>query len=209
MLLQSGSGDTGIKIIDLSEVPRTVLPIVVGVLARFVFDVQFWIEPSKRVPITLVCDEAHLYLPAGEGRIPNQEAALAAFESIAKEGRKYGLGLLIASQRPTDVSVTVLSQCNNFVVMRITDDRDQAMIERLLPESVPGIKGVLPVLDVGEGVVIGDATVLTSRVKFDPPRIKPSSATQRYWSMWSEQPSSRDAINAGVEALRNQQRGEF
>src|SRR5262249_38492592 len=154
------------------------LPIVVGVLARFVFDVQFWINPSQRMPITMVCDEAHLYLPEGEERIPNQQAALAAFESIAKEGRKYGLGLLIASQRPTDVSATVLSQCNNFVVMRITDDRDQAMIERLLPESVPGIKGVLPVLDVGEGVVIGDATVLTSRVKFDPPQIKPSSATQ-------------------------------
>jgi DNA helicase HerA-like ATPase len=143
-------------IIDLSEVPRTVLDR--GWCARaFVFDVSFG-SITARVPITLVCDEAHLYLPAGEERLPNHQAALAAFESIAKEGRKYGLGLLIGSQRPTDVSATVLSQCNNFIVMRITDDRDQAMIERLLPESVPGIKGVLPVLDVGEGVVISDAT---------------------------------------------------
>lgn len=205
-LLQSGAGGTGIKIIDLSEVPRTVLPIVVGVLARFVFDVQFWMDPEERVPITLVCDEAHLYLPAGSDTLPTHRAALGAFESIAKEGRKYGVGLMVASQRPTDVSPTVLSQCNNFIVMRISDDRDQAVIERLLPETVPGIKGVLPILDVGEGVVIGDATLLTSRVKFDPPEVRPSSATQPYWTIWTEQPSSRNAIDAGVEALRNQLR---
>ena len=119
-------------------------------------------------------------------------------------GRKYGVGLVLVSQRPSDVSRTILSQCNNFIVMRIANDHDQAMVERLAPETVAGVKGGLPVLDVGEAVVIGDALMLTSRVKFDAPRAKPTSATQRYWSMWSEQPSSRHAINAGVEALRNQ-----
>jgi hypothetical protein len=205
-LLQSGPGQTGIKVIDLSQVPSSVLPIVVGVLARFVYDVQFWMEPERRVPVSLVCDEAHLYLPAREDRAPIHQAALSAFEAIAKEGRKYGVGLLIVSQRPSDVSRTILSQCNNFIVMRVANDQDQAMIERLAPETVAGVKGVLPVLDVGEAVVIGDALMLTSRVKFDAPRAKPNSATQRYWTMWSEQPSSRDAINAGVEALRNQLR---
>jgi Helicase HerA, central domain len=206
-LLESGPGSKGVKIIDLSQVPSAALPIVIGVLARFIYDVQFWMEPERRVPISLVCDEAHLYLPSHEEREPIHEAALSAFESIAKEGRKYGVGLLVVSQRPSDVSRTILSQCNNFIVMRVANDQDQAMIERLAPEMVAGVKGVLPVLDVGEAVVIGDALMLTSRIRFDMPRLKPSSATQRYWSMWSEQPSSRDAINAGVEALRNQLRG--
>ena len=116
------------------------------------------------------------------------------------------MGLLIVTQRPSDVSRTILSQCNNFIVMRVANDEDQAMIERLAPETVAGVKGVLPVLDIGEAVVIGDALMLTSRVKFDTPRVKPSSATQRYWSMWSQTPSSSDAIKAGVEALRNQLR---
>jgi hypothetical protein len=206
-LLESGPGPTGIKIIDLSQVPSAALPIVIGVLARFIYDVQFWMEPERRVPISLVCDEAHLYLPAREDREPIHQAALSAFEGIAKEGRKYGVGLLVVSQRPSDVSKTILSQCNNFIVMRVANDQDQAMIERLAPEMVAGVKGVLPVLDVGEAVVIGDALMLTSRIRFDAPRLKPNSATQRYWTMWTEQPSSREAIHASVEALRNQIRG--
>lgn len=205
-LLGSGLGQTGIKIIDLSQVPSSVLPIVVGVLARFVYDIQFWMAPEYRVPISLVCDEAHLYLPVREDRTPTHQAALEAFEAIAKEGRKYGVGLLIVTQRPSDVSRTILSQCNNFIVMRVANDHDQAMIERLAPDTVAGVKGVLPVLDVGEAVVIGDALMLTSRVKFDAPRCKPTSATQRYWSMWSEQASSQAAIDAGVESLRKQRR---
>ncbi len=205
-LLEAGPGPTGIKIIDLSEVPSDVLPIVVGVLARFVYDVQFWMDPRQRVPVTLVCDEAHLYVPAREESTPLHHAALRPFEAIAKEGRKYGVGLLIVSQRPADVSRTILSQCNNFIVMRVANDHDQATIERLVPEMVGGVKGVLPVLDVGEAVVIGDALPLTSRVQFDAPKVKPSSATQPYWSLWTSQRSSRSAINGGVEALRNQLR---
>ncbi len=207
-LLEAGRGETGIKIIDLSEVPSSVLPIVVGVLARFVYDVQFWIDPAKRVPLCMVCDEAHLYLPAREDSVPIHSAALAAFEAIAKEGRKYGVALFVVSQRPSDVSRTILSQCNNFIVMRIANDHDQSMIERLVPETVGGVKGILPVLDIGEAVVIGDALLLASRLKLDPPEVRPTSTTQPYWSMWAEQPSSRDAIDAGVEALRNQSRDE-
>jgi uncharacterized protein len=205
-LLEAGPGKTGIKIIDLSEVPSAVLPIVVGVLARLVYDVQFWIDPSERTPVCIVCDEAHLYLPAHEDSGPVHRVALRAFEAIAKEGRKYGVSLLVVSQRPTDVSRTILSQCNNFVIMRLTNDYDQAVIERLVPETLSGVTGVLPVLDVGEAVVIGDALLLPSRLKFDPPARKPASATQPYWSLWAERPSSRQAIAAGVEALRNQLR---
>jgi uncharacterized protein len=205
-LLEAGKGEAGIKIIDLSEVPSAVLPIAVGVLARFVYDVQFWMDPGERTPVCLVCDEGHLYLPPHEDSGPVHHAALQAFEAIAKEGRKYGVALLVVSQRPTDVSRTILSQCNNFVIMRMTNDYDQAMIERLVPETLSGMTGVLPVLDTGEAVVIGDALLLPSRVKFEAPTRKPASATQPYWSLWAGQPSNRKAIAAGVEALRNQRR---
>src|SRR5690606_8992769 len=99
----------GIKILDFSEVPSDVLPIVVGVLARVLYEIHFWTEEGNRTPITFVCDEAHLYLPAGKPAA-TEARALDAFERIAKEGRKYGVSLLVVSQRPSDVSRTVLSQ---------------------------------------------------------------------------------------------------
>jgi DNA helicase HerA-like ATPase len=156
--------------------------------------------------VCLVCDEAHLYLPVREDIGPAHRAALRAFEAIAKEGRKYGVALMLVSQRPNDVSRAILSQCNNFIIMRVTSDLDRAMIERLMPETLSGVMDVLPALDVGEAVLIGDALVLPTRVKLDPPMIKPASATQPYWSLWSEQPSSPEGIAAGVEALRSQVR---
>jgi len=163
---------------------------------------------EEPLAVRVVCDEAHLYLPAAEESGPVHRAALRAFEAIAKEGRKYGVALLVVSQRPTDVSRTILSQCNNFVLMRMTNDYDQAIIEKLVPETLSGVTGVLPVLDVGEAVVIGDALLLPSRVKFDAPASKPASSTQPYWTLWAEQPSSRRAIAAGVEALRKQLRAK-
>jgi hypothetical protein len=206
-LLAAGPGETGIKVIDLSEVPAAVLPMVAGVLARLVYNVQFWMEPATRTPVCLVCDEAHLYLPAHSDVTPVQRVALEAFEMIAKEGRKYGVCLAVVSQRPSDVSRTILSQCNNFVVMRLTNDEDQEVVAHLLPAGLAGIRGVLPMLDVGEAVIVGDALLLPLRIRLDPPAVAPASATLPYWSMWSTKPSDPEAIAAGVDALRVQWRG--
>jgi Helicase HerA, central domain len=207
-LLGSGQGQAGIKVIDLSEVPSAIVPIVAGVLARLIYEIQFWIDAGYRTPVSLICDEAHLYIPPLENSGPVHHAALRAFEAIAKEGRKYGVGLIVVSQRPADVSRTILSQCNNFVVMRMTNDLDRAMVEQLIPETITRVTGVLPALDPGEAVVIGDALVLPTRVKLDPPAIRPSSTTQPYWTLWANKPSSQAAIAAGAEALRNQFRAE-
>jgi uncharacterized protein DUF87 len=207
-LLASGGGGQGIKILDLSEVPADVLPVVAGVLARLILDVQAWVVPAERTPVCLVCDEAHLYLPPRDEGGPVHRVALQAFEGIAKEGRKYGVGLLVVSQRPTDLSRTILSQCNNFVVMRMTNDHDQAIIRRVAPETLAGLTDVLPVLEVGEAIVIGDALLLPARVKLDAPVVRPASATQPYWSLWATRPASGEALAAGVEALRKRLRGE-
>jgi hypothetical protein len=205
-LLEAGPGETGIKIIDLSEAPSAVVPLVAGVLARLVYNVQFWMSPVKRTPVCLVCDEAHLYLPSLETASTIHRAALHSFEAIAKEGRKYGVGLVVVSQRPADVSGTILSQCNNFVIMRLTNDWDQSMVERLVPQNLTGVVGMLPALEPGEAILVGDALLLPTRIKFDPPSSQPASATQAYWSLWRDKASSREAIAAGVDALQTQLR---
>jgi hypothetical protein len=206
LLLQAGPSETGIKIIDLSEAPSAVVPLVAGVLARLVYNVQFWMSPARRVPVCLVCDEAHLYLPSWETATTIHRAALHSFEAVAKEGRKYGVGLVVVSQRPADVSGTILSQCNNFVIMRLTNDFDQTMVERLVPQNLTGVVGMLPALEPGEAILVGDALLLPTRIKFDPPSSQPASATQAYWTLWRDKASSRDAIAAGVDALQTQLR---
>ena len=124
-LLGYFDGTPGIKVIDFSEVPSDVLPVVTGTLARLLYNIQFWMEPSMRTPFTLICDEAHLYLPIKDEADAVQKQALYNFERIAKEGRKYGVSILAVSQRPADVSKTILSQCNNFVVLRLTNEKDK------------------------------------------------------------------------------------
>ena len=199
------STEPGIKIVDFSEVPSDVLPVVVGVLARLLYEVHFWTDPEKRTPVTFVCDEAHLYLPETADGVVSQRAVVA-FERIAKEGRKYGISLMIVSQRPSDVSRTVLSQCNNFIVLRLTNDQDQSLIRRLMPDSLGGITAALPLLDVGEAIVLGDAMVLPTRVRLDTPSVKPRSATMDFWTEWGTRKVNAEDLTSAVEAMRRQSR---
>jgi DNA helicase HerA-like ATPase len=205
-LLSAEGDEPGIKIVDFSEVPAPVLPMVTGVLTRLIYNVQFWMKAERRTPVCIVCDEAHVYLPAAADASPVHRVALEAFEMIAKEGRKYGVCLAVVSQRPSDVSRTILSQCNNFIVMRLTNDQDQEVIGHTIPGALSAIRGLLPLLDVGEALVVGDALLMPVRIKLDPPQTAPASATLPYWSMWARQASSGPAIAAGVDALRNQWR---
>lgn len=208
-LLGYQSGQKGIKIIDFSEVPSDVLPVVTGTLARLLYDIQFWMNEQKRTPFTLVCDEAHLYLPIKEDADAVQKQALYNFERIAKEGRKYGVSILAVSQRPADVSKTILSQCNNFVVLRLTNERDKGVIKNLLPDSLKSTIEFLPLLDVGEALVVGDAILLPSKIVLDKPldTHRPISATKDFWDEWDNNEPDNDAINEAIEALRKQCRG--
>lgn len=204
--LLGSNGGKGIKIIDFSEVPSDVLPVVTGTLARLLYDVQFWMAAEKRTPVTLLCDEAHLYLPVRDDADAVQRQALGAFERIAKEGRKYGFSLLVVSQRPSDVSRTILSQCNNFLSLRLTNDLDQGVIKRLMPDSLAGLTSVLPLLDTGEALMLGDAVLLPSRIKLDMPKVAPDSATRDFWKDWGAQASDEAALAKAVESLRSQTR---
>lgn len=204
-LLSADKGN-GIKIIDFSEVPSDVLPIVTGTIARLLYDVQFWRLPTNRTPVALLCDEAHLYLPTRNDADAAQRQALGTFERIAKEGRKYGFSLVVVSQRPSDVSKTILSQCNNFLSLRLTNDADQAVIERLVPESLVGLTSILPLLDTGEALLLGDAVLLPTRIKLDLPKIHPDSATRDFWKEWGTRATSADDLQSAVESLRSQTR---
>jgi Predicted ATPase len=196
----------GVKIVDFSEVPSDILPLIIGLVARLVFSVQQWTEKGQRHPIALLCDEAHLYIPENH-ETGVLDAGLQSFERIAKEGRKYGVGLIVISQRPAEVNRTVLSQCNNFVAMRLTNAEDQAVIRRLLPDTLGGFADLLPVLDIGEALVVGDAAILPSRIRIDEPTNRPNSATVPFWDCWAAN-SVTNGIPAAVEALRKQSSGD-
>jgi hypothetical protein len=206
-LLDSRKGEQcGIKIIDFSEVPSDILPVVIGVFARLLYNVQFWMKAQDRTPFTIICDEAHLYLPVKSDADSTEKSALEAFERIAKEGRKYGVSLLVVSQRPADVSKTILSQCNNFLAMRLSNDEDQNVVRRLMPDSMAGLVDILPLLDKGEALLLGDSIILPSRIKLDKPSLQPDSGTKDFWSEWSTKQPNAIAIRDAVETFRRQTR---
>lgn len=202
---KQNSGKAGVKIIDFSEVPSDVLPLVIGLVARLVFTIQQWTPKAKQHPICLFCDEAHLYIPERMHQDAAGELSLKSFERIAKEGRKYGVSLIVISQRPAEVNRTVLSQCNNFISLRLANAEDQSVIKRLLPDNLAGVTDVLPVLDIGEALIVGDASLLPTRVIVDEPSIKPESATIKFWKEWCDESVEQD-IKAAVVGLRKQSR---
>jgi hypothetical protein len=206
--LVAGSADQpdakgGVKVIDFSEVPSDVLPLMVSLIARIIFSVQQWTALGERHPIALICDEAHLYIPERSLAGSAGAASLAVFERIAKEGRKYGVGLVVVTQRPSEVSRTVLSQCGNLLAMRLTNGDDQAVVRRLLPDSLGGFGDLLPILDTGEALVVGDASLLPTRIRVSEPTTRPNSGTVDFWDRWSLQEQFGDR-SAAVQAWRRQ-----
>lgn len=197
------SAGSGVKIIDFSEVPSDILPLIVSVVAKLAFSVQQWTGYGKRHPIALFCDEAHLYIPERGSAGGAGEVSLDIFERIAKEGRKYGVGLVVISQRPSEVNRTVLSQCNNLIAMRLTNGEDQNVVKKLLPDSLGGFGDLLPILDTGEALVVGDASLLPSRIRITKPTNKPNSGTIDFWDIWAgEKPTA--VIESAVDGWRKQ-----
>lgn len=158
-----GGGDP-IRIVDLSGVPNEVAGAASSAIARTLFSVKLWQSPQERQtsPILLVCEEAHRYVPnRGEAQY---EAAQEAIRRLAKEGRKYGIGLMLVSQRPSEVEATVLSQCNSWIVLRITNDADRDHVRSILPDSLSGLTKVLSGLRRREAIFVGQAAMLPSRI---------------------------------------------
>ena len=153
-----------VQIVDLSGVPNEVAGVASAAIARIVFQLKGWQTEAERQnsPVLLVCEEAHRYVPnRGEAQY---EAAQSAIRRIAKEGRKYGVGLLLVSQRPSEVEATVLSQCNSWIVLRITNDADREHVRSVLPDSMSGLTKMLSGLRRQEAIFVGQAATLPTRV---------------------------------------------
>lgn len=199
-----------IKVIDLSEVPSDMLSIIIGIITRLVYDIQFWMTPNKgevRHPVTFICDEAHIYMPNDSSKLRAVERkSLEIFERIAKEGRKYGVGLLVISQRPSELNTTIVSQCNNIISLKITNDRDKSAVSNMLTDSLVGLAEMLPSLDVGECIVIGDAIVLPSKIILNEPEEKPKSSTIEFWNIWNNKENSVFDIRQAITNMVYQYR---
>jgi DNA helicase HerA-like ATPase len=196
-------GGGGVKVINFSEVPSDILPLIVSLVARVAFSIQQWTPFELRHPVALFCDEAHLYLPNRNLADASDDISLQIFERIAKEGRKYGTSLVVISQRPSEVNKTILSQCSNFMAMRLTNADDQSVIKKLLPDSLGGFSDILPTLDTGEALVVGDASLLPSRIRIGEPDNKPNSGTVDFWSVWhSDVPAAR--LDTAIDNWRKQ-----
>jgi DNA helicase HerA-like ATPase len=153
-----------VQIIDLSGVPNEVAGTASAAIARIIFQLKVWQSADERStsPVLLVCEEAHRYVPnKGEAQY---EAAQIAIRRIAKEGRKYGVGLLLVSQRPSEVEATVLSQCNSWIVLRITNESDREHVRSILPDSMSGLTKMLSGLRRQEAIFVGEAVTLPSRI---------------------------------------------
>ena len=189
-----------ITIVDLSLVPSEVIHIVVAVLARMVFEaVQRYRRTHTLVlPTVLVLEEAHTFVHrdlTADGAPPAGRACCRTFERIAREGRKFGLGLVLASQRPSEMSATVLSQCNTFLLHRIVNDRDQDLVRRLVPDALGDLLRELPSLPSRRAILLGwgaPAPVLVE-VRELPEAHRPHSPDPDFWDVWTgEQPRSVD-----------------
>ncbi|HTY10476.1 MAG TPA: ATP-binding protein [Bacteroidota bacterium] len=171
-----------ITVLDLSGVPFDIVNVIVSLLARMIFDFNFWNKSKSDFPVLLVFEEAHNYLP----QVPtaHNRAARRTVERIAKEGRKYGVACMIVSQRPSELSETILSQCNNFITLRLTNPTDQNYVRKLVPDSFSGLFDLLPTLRPGEALIIGDSTPLPVRVLLDYPAPPPDSADIKFYDKW-------------------------
>lgn len=190
-----------VVVLDLSPVPFDVRGALISLTLRCLFDFSYWHSRLKgtRFPISIFADEAHIYLSDSASDQAPRESA----ERIAKEGRKYGISLTVISQRPREMSSTILSQCGSFLCLRISNPDDQSYVRNLLPDSVRGITSMFSSLRRGEAILIGDSMIMPTRIKIDPPLPTPNSADASFTAFWSEEPVELDV--AGVLATwRNQ-----
>ena len=182
---------SNVTVIDLSGIPFEVMSITVSLVSRLIFDFSFHYSKLRHkdkklndIPVMIVCEEAHNYIPKSD--IAAYRSSRKSIERIAKEGRKYGLSLMIVSQRPAEVSDTIFAQCNNFISLRLTNSDDQAYVRHLIPNNVNSITDVLPNLADGEAVVVGDAMLMPAIIKMDRPNPEPQSESINVYHEWRE-----------------------
>jgi hypothetical protein len=193
-----------ITILDLSEVPTDILKVVVSLLCRLTFDFAFWAE--RDTPVLLVCEEAHRYAARVDDK--SFELTKRALSRIANEGRKYGVFLCVVSQRPSELELGILSQCNTIFAMRMSNQRDQDFVRGTLSESALGLLDSLPSLRTGEATAAGEGVSVATRVHFDylPEDQRPMSGTAHFSDSWKDGGGKEGYVGKVVERWRRQRR---
>jgi DNA helicase HerA-like ATPase len=195
-----------ITILDLSAVPSEIVDIVVSVMCRLIFDFCLWTQPPQALPVLLVCEEAHRYVP--EDNLMGFGPTKKMLSRIAKEGRKYGVSLCLVTQRPAELSTSILSQCNTLFALRMSNDRDQEFVRKALPESSTGLIASLPSLHTQEAVVVGEGVTVPMRLKFDhlEEDDRPRSGNADFSTAWKHDIDPGDAVEQIIERWRYQMR---
>ena len=192
-----------VTVIDLSSVPFDVRPTVAAQIGRIAFEFNYWNPQYREFPLLLICEEAHAYIPKeSQSQFAGSRKSM---ERIAKEGRKYGVGIAVVSQRPHEVSETVLAQCGTFLCLRITNPSDQAYVRNVVPEAERDLVDILAGLGRGEVMALGEAVPLPTRFRFYKPNPAPNSEDIDFYTKWKEGP---DDINVDeiVNRWRRQER---
>ncbi len=198
-----GQNKGNITVIDLSSVPTDVRPAVSAQVGRLAYEFNYWNPRRSEFPMTLICEEAHAYIPREKGG--QFEGTKKMMERIAKEGRKYGVSIGVVSQRPTELSETMLSQCSSFICLRTTNPDDQGYIRGLVPEAEGDLTDILTSLGRGEALVLGEAAPLPTRVQIYRPNPEPKSNDVDYFTSWREGPEDLD-VEEIVQLWRTQTR---
>jgi uncharacterized protein len=195
--------DKPITILDLGGIPFEIIDLVVGLISRILFESMFWgryIDGiGRQRPLLLVFEEAHSYLPRGGNNQTVSGYASKSVRRICKEGRKYGIGALIISQRPSDLDETILSQCGTFITLRLSNSQDQGIVGAAMPDNLGSLSDLLPSLRTGEAIIVGEAVKIPSRVRLPLMIPRPDSGDPEPSTKWKlvepENPLFNEAIN--------------
>jgi DNA helicase HerA-like ATPase len=195
-----------ITIFDLSAVPSEIVDVVVSLVCRLIFDFALWSERDEAIPTLLVCDEAHRYIPSDENL--GFEPTRRSIARIAKEGRKYGVSLCLVTQRPSEVSESILCQCSTVFALRMSNEKDQNYVRRTLPESAAGLLNSLPALRQQEAIVVGEGVAHPMHIRFNDldPQFRPKGDATNFPKAWEHDTKGLDFLHRIVERWRTQMR---
>jgi DNA helicase HerA-like ATPase len=203
-LLRMPGENRPISIIGLAGMPSEIVDVVVSLLCRMIFDFAVWGDKDRSVPILLICEEAHRYAPhdPNMGFAPTRQA----ISRIAKEGRKYGISLGLVTQRPAEISETIISQCNTLFIMRMSTEYDQNFVAHVLPETAAGLLLALPVLRTQEAIAVGEAVNFPMMIYFEAldSEYRPASDTKCVSQGWLKEQADRELVDRTIDRWRNQ-----
>ncbi len=193
--------DKPVKNIDLSGIPHDIAVLIIGAITKLIYNIQIMQKNAR--PITLVCDEAHVYIPTDFQLSAAQRRMVEIFENIAKEGRKFGITLFVASQRPSELNKTIMAQCANYIVMKLNNENDKSMIKGMMPAGSADVIETTTMFSPGDCLVVGDACPIPLKIHVELAKERPQSKTIDFWDEWSKERESVDYAACLEEYLEN------